>query len=77
MSPEMLEFFSEVGELTGDTSVGRGLVTCVGMAAVVLTAGWRLVRRKKPDVERVKVVVDAPHGEKVSVQIGNERPRIM
>lgn len=69
MGPELVEFLREIGNLTGDASVGRGLVTCTGVTAAVLTAGYRLVRRK-PD--RVKVMVDAPPGEKVLVQLGDK-----
>lgn len=75
MGPEMVEFLREVGQITGDASVGRGIVTCTGVTAAILATGWRLLRRKQPD--RVKVVVDAPPGEKVSVRLGDTQDKVV
>ena len=69
MHPEVTDFLRQVGNLTGDDSVSRGIVTCAGATVAALAAGWRLLRRN-PD--RVKVSVDAPRGEKVFVQLGDD-----
>lgn len=69
MSPEVLDFLLKVGELTGDASVERGFAACLGAGVAVLATGWRMVRRRQPE-DRVKIVVDAPPGESVSVRIG-------
>lgn len=70
MNPELVEFFNEVGRITGDESVGRGIVTSIGAVAVVLATGWKLFSRRKTD--RVVVSVNAPAGEKVYVQLGDD-----
>lgn len=62
MNPEMLEFFREVGELTGDATVGRGMVTCGVAALATVGVLWRWWR-KKPD----RIRIDAPAGEFIQV----------
>ena len=70
MSPEVVDFLREVGDITGNASVGRGIITCVGAAAVILATGWRMLRTRSAN--RVKAWVDAPAGEKVLIQLGND-----
>lgn len=67
--PDVVDFFREVGELTGDASVGRGIVTCVGVIAVVLTTGWKLIRRR-PD--RIRHSFDAPAGTVAKFEYGDK-----
>lgn len=70
INPEVLDILREVGNLTGEASIGRGLLTCAGVAAAVTATGFRVLRRNGGKPERVKVTVDAPQGEKVLVQLG-------
>lgn len=70
MNPELVQFFSEIGKITGDQSVSRGIVTSVGVAAIVLATGWKMLRSKKP--ERIIVSINAPPGEKLLVQLGDD-----
>lgn len=57
----------EIGELTADQNLTRGVM--IVAATVIGTLLW-LFRRKSPT--RTRVWVDAPAGEKVFVQTGED-----
>lgn len=69
ISPEV-SFLQEVGGVTGDASVTRGLVTAVSVVGAMLVAGRRIRRQRKAEEDRVRVSVDAPKGHRVDVSVG-------
>ncbi len=60
-------FLLDVGEWFSDDRVKTG-AGVVGGAVLATVVGW--FRKRKPD--RVKVSVDAPAGEKVYIQLGED-----
>jgi hypothetical protein len=60
----------EVGEWTGDASVGRGIVTVAGAAVAIGAGVWRLFRRR--DAGRIEHRFSAPPGTKATFSIGDD-----
>lgn len=62
----------EIGEWTGDASVGRGMVTAASAVAAVGFAAYRWLRRPK---HRSRISIDCEPGEKVYVRLGDNEDK--
>lgn len=60
----------DIGEWTGDASVGRGVVTVAGAAAAVLFAGYRWMRGKPK--QRSRIIIECEPGERAYARLGSE-----
>ncbi len=67
---DLHQILREVGEWTGDASVGRGAVTVAGAVAAVGFAAWRWLRGAPK--RRSSIRIDCEPGEKVLVQLGED-----
>ncbi len=67
---EVRLWLQEIGQFLGNDNVARGAVVTGGTALAVILGAWRLLRRKTTD--RVKVSVDAPKGQSVKIELGEE-----
>lgn len=60
----------EIGEWTGDASVGRGAVTIAGATVAGVFAAYRWLRSVPK--RRSRISVDCEPGEKVLIQLGDD-----
>lgn len=60
----------EIGDFFGNDSVARGAVVVGGTALAVLLSGVRWFKKKPQD--RVQIHVDAPHGQRVKIELGED-----
>ena len=68
-----VETMREIGQLTGDASVGRGIAVSTGAALAVGGAVWGWFRRRKPTL--IKHNFSAPPGTKMTMRIGDEEDK--
>ena len=67
MDPQSI--LREIGEWTGEASVGRGVVTVAGAAVASVFAAYRWLRKPR---RRSRISIDCEPGEKVYVQLGDD-----
>lgn len=66
---DVQQILREIGEWTGDASVGRGAVTVAGGVTAIVFAAWRWLRGAPK--KRSSIRIDCEPGEKITVRLGD------
>lgn len=64
---DIQQWLSDVGELTADGNLTRGVLTVGAVLLTVLMTGWRVLRAK-PALPESRVKIDAPASVEISVR---------
>lgn len=72
MDETIREVCEQVGSWAGSDNASRGAVLLSATAVAGVLTVWRWVRGKPQGGERVRIDVNAPTGQEISIQVGRK-----